>query len=371
MVLDITDQSVKSLYVEGEKKPYSVKGVSVKSNFEPSEKEARINHAIRECFVQADSQTSNAIIGLGGPNVFGFMLIVKINRKEPLKPITDKELQSYYGRIREIAYKQAKVMWNLYHPEDSEFAPLDLVVTSFGIEDGKIEDPVGKASPYVQIAVFSSYAQKDFYNSILGVLDTCDVSPLTVTTTLYSQVKLLSEQNKNYILVDVGGEYTDVAVIFGKDIVQTKSFQIAGNYLTKYMADRLGLDFKKAQGKKEAYSMHTIPDDEVDKISDILYEAGKDWRIAFASALGSMTGIKSFPNKIFLSGGGSNIEVVEELLYEDGWNESIPFGEKLEIHRVDSKLWESVIEDELKLLTGSMLFVPASLCAIKLELDGE
>ncbi|MDQ5981818.1 MAG: hypothetical protein QG570_576 [Patescibacteria group bacterium] len=369
LVLDITDNSVKSLFISGASQPYTIKGASVKSSYLKEEFDHVVSQSVRECFVQADAETTNTIVGLGGPNVFGFMLILKINRSDSSKPVTEKELDGFYSKVKDISEKQARQRWAVFHPDDNDFVPLDMVVTSFETDEGKVEDPVGKNVSYVQIAVYCSYAVKSFYAKVVNTLSTLGIEPLTITTTLYSQVKLLSEEHKNYILVDIGGEYTDVAVIFGKDIVQTKSFQIGGNYFTEHLSNSMGLDFKKAQGKKESYSLNSVSDDEHDSVGDVLYESGKDWRSALETTLSSMTGIKSFPSKIFLSGGGANLPLIEELLYEEDWKQSIPFANSLEIEKVGNKYWSEIVDDELKLIGGTMFFVPASLCAVRIELS--
>lgn len=371
LAIDITDTSVKTLLVDSTKAPFTVKGVAVRS-LDDSNKDqmsATIAHSVRETFVQADMQTSNAIIGMGGPNVFGFMLIVKVKRKNPEALITDKELDGYYSKIKDIATKQADEMWNVFHANSVNLVPLDLVVNSFEIDEGKIEDPIGKASSFIQISVYCSYSEMNFYSSILDVLSQSKINPNAVTTTLYSQVKLLSEKHKNYILIDIGKSYTDLAVVFGKDIVQTKSFQIGGDYFTNYLANRLGLEFKKAQGKKESFSLNTVADDEVDRLRDILYDAGVDWRTGLSSALRTMVGIKSFPHKLILSGGGANMSTIQDLLLDESWRNTIPFSDKLEVDRVESSLWSEVIDDELKVISGAGMFVPASICAVKLELS--
>lgn len=368
MVLDITDDSVKSLYLTGDR-PYSIKGSAVKTLNQMDSFNSMVDRSIKEALVQADAKSANTIVGLGGPNVFGFMLILKINRPEGSKAISEKEVATFYAKVKEIADKQAKQMWSVFHPDENDFVTLDLVVNSFELESGVTDDPVGKESSYVQIAIYCSYATKNLYQKVSNAIKAAGLTPLTITTTLYSQVKVISEKYKNYVLVDVGGEYTDIAVIFGNDIVQTKSFQIGGNYFTQDLAEKLNLDFKNAQNKKEAYSSGTLSEQEHEVIEETLYEAGKDWRSAFAVTLASMSGIKSFPNKILLTGGGVNLPIVEELLYEEDWRNSIPFSNAIELEKIKNDYWKEFVADEIKTMSGSMFFVPASLCAIKVELE--
>jgi len=371
LVIDVTSKSLKCLLVDGNNAPYKVKGVSAKNLFEETIEASHIKQVVKECYVQAESTATNAVVGIGGPDVFGFMLIVKINRKEINKEINEKELTTHFAKIKNIASQQADSLWLQHHGLSEQLTPLDLVVTSFELSEGNVEDPVGKTSEFIKIASFCSFARASVYTKIINELNNSGITPIAVTTTLYSQVKLISKDTYNFLLIDIGAEYTDVAVVFGGEIVQTQSFSIAGDYFSAYLGSKLGLDTKKAEGKKESFALKSIPDDEADNVSDLLYEAGKDWRDGLTTILQTMVGIKSFPNKIFLSGGGADLELVQELLYEKTWSDCIPFANEVEIHKVKENIWADVIDDNLKIIRGTRMFAPSSLCAVKLELEAE
>lgn len=367
--IDFTSKSIKCLLLSGSKSPYKVRGVSVKNLFDQQIQAQQINQVIKECYVQSDMATTNAVVGIGGPDVFGFMLIVKIKRKDSAIVITEKELQAHFLKIKNIANQQADNLWQQHHGLGQKLVPLDLVVTTFEIEEGNVDDPIGKSGDFIKIASFCSFARESFYSQIIKELSQSEIVPIAVTMTLYSQVKLIAKDTFNFLLIDIGAQYTDVAVVFGGEIIQTQSFSIGGDYLSAYLGQKLGLDIKKAEGKKEAFALKSIPEDEADNISDILFEASKDWQDGLTTILQTMVGIKSFPNKIFLSGGGADLDLIQELLYDKSWSDCIPFANEVEVHKVTQNLWADIIEDDLKIIRGSRMFVPASLCAIKLEVE--
>lgn len=373
VVLDITDTSVKSLLFKknppGSETELAVEGVSVRNTYKEKLRKEMIQSAVEECFLQTGTSSSETIIGLTGPKTLGFVLLVKIKREDPFKDITEAEMEKIYGKIKTAAYLQAKKMWGTFFANDSEFEPLDLVVTTIHVDGNAMEDPVGTQCEHIQVSAFCSYADKKYYDWIVSVADKIGFSQITVTTGLYSQAKLLSENSKNFILVDVGDSYTDIAVVLGENIIQTRSFGIGGSYFTDYVMNRMGLDYLSANGKKEAYSQNTLHEDEADRVGDYLYEAGKDWRFAFVETLQSISAVKSFPKEIYLTGGGANMKIIEELLYEDSWRQSIPFAGDIEIHSPSKELWSKNINDKVGLLKGPGMFPPASLGIVRLELE--
>ncbi|OGC52349.1 hypothetical protein A2982_03720 [candidate division WWE3 bacterium RIFCSPLOWO2_01_FULL_39_13] len=370
LVADLTDCSLKALYLSEnteDPKKYVVSGVSVFSSPDGLTKEG-ISSAIEECLVQSNKSTKDVIVGLSGSGIIGFILIVKSEREDSEKEITSDELEDLYQKVKETAYIHAKNKCAYLFADDVEFEALDLVVTSTFIENNIVEDPIGLSGADIQVSVFCSYAEKSFYDRVVDIFSSLKYSVLTVTTALYSQVKLLSQKDSNFVLIDVGLSHTDVAVVLGKNIIQTKSFEIGGDYFTKSISESLGLSMKEADGKKAAFSGRTLPEDDADKISDLLYECGKDWRTAVVESLSSMPGIKSFPSKIILSGGGAGLPIIHELLYEDAWCKPIPFENRLDIKVISGDDWDYLVKDELNLLSGPRMGVPVSLAIVKREI---
>ncbi len=370
LFLDVTPKSVKSLYaVPGEKK-LIIKGVSCNEH-KPNSDENILESSLNEVFQQAGTKTTRAVVGIGGPDVFGFLLIIKIKRKTPEKRITEKEMEDVYSKIKDISLQQAQNYRSMLFADDAPLETLDLVATAFSVDEQVVEDPVDQTGAVIQVSAFSSYADAEFYNSLQKELKSMGVNPIAVTTTLYSQSKLLSQDSKNFLLIDIGKSYTDVAVVFGKNIVQTRAFEIGGDYFTSHLIDKLGLPPKEANGRKEAYSEGTLPPESSDTVGDLLYEAGKSWRTGLIGVLESLTGIKSFPKKIYITGGTANLNVLQELLYEDGWKDSLPFSGELEITTADSDILDNYMVDDLKLLKDPRMFVTASLISIYNELEKE
>lgn len=370
VVIDLTSTSVKALsFVPQSDGKLMVKGVSVADSYNDKMRREVVENTVKECLIQSNSNAKEAIVGLGGPNVFGFILIAKIKREDSEEQITEKEMDEIYMKIKNVAEEQAAKRWNAHFATESKFEPLDLVVTAIYIDEKVVSEPVGETGEDLKISVFSSYSEKEYYKWAMNMLGQLKFSSLTVTTTMYSQVKLLSEVDKNFILVDVGKDCTEVSVILGKNIIQSRSFDMGGAYFSDYLADKTGSSFIDSNGKKEAYSLNTLNSDESDKIGDYLYDAGKSWRTAFSVVLSTMTGIKSFPHVIYITGGGANMSLLEELLYEDDWRKSIPFAQEIGIKHANYNLLKKHIDDELKILSDLRMFTPASLGLIKLELD--
>lgn len=371
IVLDFSPTALKTLSFEQESESSKLilKGVSIADSYKDLLRKEVVKTSILECVSQSDLKVDDAIIGLSGPEVFGFTLIAKVKRKVSDKPITEKEILEIYNQVRDSCYEQAKKKWAYWSSDDDGFEPLDLVVTSVQVDENVVLEPIGVVGEFIKISVFCSYSSKKYYKWIINLIEGLKFSSVTVTTAIYAQSKIICEESKNFLLVDIGKDYTDVALVFGKNIIQSRSFEIGGSYFTRRLIDKFGGDYLEANSKKEAYSLETLDEASMDKLGDALYDAGKIWRTAFAASLDSMIGIKSFPQKIYISGGGAMLPLIQEILLEEHWRKAVPFADDVEIIQATGKFLNKVISDEIGILKGSRMFIPGALGVIKLELD--
>ncbi len=370
LVLDLAQASSKSVCFTKKGEHLIAKGLSIKSTDQLKITKDLIAETLSEAQAQAGSKTDNLIIGLSGSKVIGFVIIAQYTREKPDREVNEKEVEKIHERIAESAYQQVKNRWSILYADDLDFELLDLVITSTLIDGERVEDMIGNTGEKIQVSVFCSYSVKSYYDWVLNTVKKLKYNVETITTTLYSQSKLLNNESKNYLLVDIGKKTTDVAIILGENIIQTRSFELGGDFFSKWLAEELGVEANVADARKEAYASKTLDENEMDRVGDILYEAGVMWRKGVQTALTSMSGIKSFPSRIYVSGGCANLPVVQELLHEDAWKQAIPFANNvIEIETTNSGLFSQQVSDELQLLNGPQWFVPVSIGLVRLELD--
>ena len=369
LALDISPSSIKAIFFsEEDNSKFIAKGVSIYETERYGLTKKQIKMAVTECFNQTGLTAKNTIVGLSGDQVFGFLLIAKKKRKKADLEISQKEMQNVYQTVKKVAYRQVKDKWGVLFANDIDFAPLDLVVTTIMIDKKVVDNPVGLIGETISVSVFCSYSELSYYSWLVKALKSLNLNVLGVTTSLYAQSKILSKESKNYIVIDIGRFHTDIAIILGENIVQTRTFDLGGDYFSRALADELKVAREVADGKKEAVLSKTLPEDEAEKVNEILYSAGKDWRIALATVLTSMKGIKSYPEYIYLTGGGANLPILQELLHEEAWRQPLLFAGNIEIRTVADSLWSGNILDEVRLLKGPRMFGALSIGLVKLEI---
>lgn len=369
VVVDLTKTSCKVIHLIKEDHKLLAKGVAMSIVDHNDSIDSKVlRTTLDDCFSQSGYKTNEAILGLSGPDTFGFILIARQVREKKELKITNEEFNDIYEKIKNAAYLKAKKRWANFYANTTEFEALDMVITSVKVDDLEVNNAVGMMGSEILITAFCSYANVELYDFATALLSKNKMTMLAATTNLYATSKLLSEKESNFIVIDIGRSYTDVGIVFGKSLINTKSFDMGGEFFSEYLANKTNTSIEAANGKKESYSDESLNEEEADKIGDILFEAGKYWVHALTTILSSFNDVKSFPSKIYVCGGGAILPVVMELLYDKELLKNIPISGSVDVKLTDSSMWVQYVRDELNLLSGSQMFVPTSLSVIYLEL---
>lgn len=367
--LDITETSVKAVQFAEESGLLSARATAETYLKDPEKVTSlTLKQTLKDLSDESRLDPSEAIIGLSGQNVFGFILIARQQRTKRAEKITEDEFSQISEKVRRSAYVQAKQWWAVYYASDTEFEPLDMVLTSVKVDDIEVEDPIGLTGEEILVTAFCSYCRKEYYDHVYNMIKKAGVDALAITTTLYSQSKIIGDTQANFILIDIGRKYTDIGIAFGKNLITTKSFEVGSEFFTKSLAQSLNVGIDDANTKKERYKDETLTEDEMDKVGDVVFATGKNWVLALRTVLDSLNGIKSFPNHIYLSGGGAYLPVLLELLIEKDWAHGLSIPKDFEVKLVDDEFWRLNVNDPKDILSGPLMFVPTSLSIIKIEL---
>ena len=98
---------------------------------------------------------------------------------------------------------------------------------------------------------------KQLVEKYLKLLKLAGLIPLAVETELMALNRaLVEDKSPNTMIVDFGFQSCNFAISRGSNIYLTRSFPVAGEVLTKSLADDLGIDVTQAEEYKKAYGMN-------------------------------------------------------------------------------------------------------------------
>lgn len=383
--IDIGSNSIKCLvfeFNENEKNKVKLIG-SAKEILEPGlvragniieiEKVAEsLDIALFRATENLEQEVSNAIFGVGGDLCINLTTTARVKRELKNKieafefdEINEKLVAAAHTKAQEIIYKTTG------NPD----IDIDLITsaTVYTKVDGTyVESYDALSGQNIEHAMFTSFSPGYHLNSISQVSSMLKLDIKAITSNMYAFTQSLKygsdSKQLDGILVDIGGDKTEIDVIFSGGIVTAKILPIGGNHLTIALSQETGLTFTEAQRKKHDYTYGNLAEGEIISIETPLNEATSIWLNGLELLFTEFNGVKTFPTDIFLVGGSSKLPLISEALQTKPWTKAIPFKEPPEFSKATADKFEH-IQDTTGSAQDEELAIAAALSIIYLEMQ--
>lgn len=330
--------------------------------------EQALGTAIREA--SRGEKISDVIFGVGGSLAMGIMVTIKVTRGEDL-PISENELSEVFDKIYEEAYNKIDNIF-LEVTGDSE-TDMSLVTSSVvykKLDGKKVEELEGQQGREIEIATFISFSPDYHLKSLKKIAKRLKLNTLAISSDLYAFTKGLSlSKGKDYdaVVINIGGEVTDVAVVFRGGVAATRSLDIGGAHFTKKLSEKMDMSFEDAEHKKMEYSYGRVNKDEEFMIKEHIDDILNVWLSGIELLFHQFIGVKTFPHKVYLTGGGSALPDIYEAISKEPWTKSIPFKSPPEFSKVTIEDL-ALIEDRMREVHSVEDIIPTSLSIVYLEI---
>jgi hypothetical protein len=231
------------------------------------------------------SQTRNISLKKNTPFVFNIKLADSLIEKE-VNLFKEECVKTYVhtnSKVLPIELKNMQIMLNGYvvpKPANQKATELEMTIfVSMSEEEilEKIKETIGKHF-YKENIKFSSFSMASF----------------TVVRDLFI------EQN-NFLLMDIGGEVSDISMI-KKDILRSSiSFPLGRNFFIRGIASLIDCSLDEATSYISLYKDGHMSDSSLSKIEPIINKLKKEWLVKFQKSLVSLSNDISIPSTIFLT----------------------------------------------------------------------
>jgi len=325
--------------------------------------------AIKDAERSAGIKASQMVMGIGGELVKGGTTTSSYLRRDPTSKIDLAELKNIVHKIQWKAFDQVRGQLSYetgYNEIDVKL--INAAVVDVRIDGYKVTNPIGFQGKEVTISIFNAFAPLVHYGALQTIAAEIDKELVAITAEPYAVSRAFDNDDGKFgaIFIDVGGGTTDIAVVRDGVLEGTKMFTLGGRTFTKRLAQSLNISFNEAESIKLAYS-----EDKLEKQSHrIVRESMKSdcdvWLSGVALTLSEFEHIDMFPSKILLSGGGSKLPEIREVLESKNWISGLPFAKKPQISFVNAKYIDGLI-DETKSLSSLEDIAPMALAYIGLE----
>jgi len=111
-----------------------------------------------------------------------------------------------------------------------------------------------KATP-PEVVVLLVAVQQTFVEKYVKLIQMAGLSPIVFESEMLALTRALSTENQTDIVVDFGSVNTDLAVVRNLNLVFSRSIPIAGDALTRAVAQGIGVEISQAEEYKKTYGL--------------------------------------------------------------------------------------------------------------------
>jgi cell division protein FtsA len=314
------------------------------------------------------------VLGIAGELVKGATTVVSYTRKDPDVKIDLNELKNIVHKVQWKAFDQVRSLLAY----ETGFNEIDVKLVSAAIVDVRIDgykvaNPIGFQGKEVTVSVFNAFAPLVHYGALQTIAAELNRDLVAITAEPYAISRCMGFEdggNHSAIFIDIGGGTTDIAIVRYGAVDGIRMFTLGGRTFTKRLAQSLNVSFQEAEEVKLAYSNDLLEKQSHKIVRDAMKSDCEVWLSGVALSLSEFDNIDVFPSRIYLSGGGSLLPEIKEVLETRQWSKELPFASKPQIAFLEPKMITNV-SDETRKLKDQQDITPMALANLALEFVGE
>lgn len=211
--------------------------------------------------------------------------------------------------IDELAKKEITSLDILYKGKygDTESAPevIEHPILGISLNGYQVDDPIGKKTRSIEMDMVISLSPNLCLDQIKEILSkTFHNTPVSFSSFMMSSYVAVRDRYMNhesYLLLDIGGEVTDVAIISKGILRESLSFPYGKKSLLRDISNKLKIELRDAKEIFSLFNKGVISTKESAKISSVLSEVEKSWGQSFRESINTLPRILTLPNVMFLT----------------------------------------------------------------------
>jgi cell division protein FtsA len=337
-----------------------------------------VDQSIGQAVAMAKELTQNqvaiprkVIMGIAGELVKGVPIVVNVDRENPDKKITQKEIDGILHQIRTQTFAEAKSeIAEDTGIKTAQITEIDTVINSVYIDGIKVDSPLGFTGQGLIYRVFSTFAPKIHVDSIKEVAKALNLEIMKIVVEPYALamgVENSRQEKFSAVFIDIGGGTTDIAFVQRGAIVGTKMYAFGGRVFTKRIERELNLDYLAAEQMKIDYSDQKLNKTEQRAVQLAVAKDMNVWVDGVELSLAEFDDIEEYPSQFYLCGGGSLLPEVQQRLLSHPWLQVLPFGKFPRINFLFPNQIANVI-DRTKKVTNTVDVTPMALARMALDI---
>jgi cell division protein FtsA len=265
--------------------------------------------AIDDSAQMANIRPEEVMMGFSGNTVKICTSSFEINRKNPGNRMDVYELKNI---IKDVHQKSLQKIQDTltYKEKQTGIKLVSSDIVNFSIDGYRIINPLNFRGRRIRITISNFYVLMSDFVIINSIAEELKLKLLKIAYGPYAVVKAIGVEdalNFSAVMIDVGGNITDVVLVKNGNIQKAGMFILGGHLFTKRLAHKFDISEKNAEELKINYSKGRLNESDRNKIEDILSEDVSLWFSGVQLILEESAKDFLIPSRILFYGGGSQL----------------------------------------------------------------
>ena len=247
---------------------------------------------------------------ISAPWYFCETKIVKLARREPFI-INEELVSSLVADELELFRPRAQEKFSMAE----EIEILESEAMRFTVNGYHLKNPLGKKTTQLELALYVSAARKNFLSTLREIwrhfFGEIPVQAASEPLALFRVLSEMVNPQEGFVLVDVGGEITEVYLVRGGVLENVVAFNWGGNLMIRRLASLLKVDLGEALSIFKTKVRGELKPALDEKISPALTGVCSQWQSFLAESLLDLGKNGPLPQTLLLLGGAAGSEALK------------------------------------------------------------
>jgi cell division ATPase FtsA len=194
------------------------------------------------------------------------------------------------------------------------------------------------------ISMSGEQVLKKIEETIGGYFHSKQIKFSSFILSFFTVVRDMYFRQENFLLVDIGGEVTDISMVKKNTLRESMSFPLGRNFLTRGVATELGCTLGEADSLISLYKDGHAEESVHAKLSLILDKLRREWLKKFQDSLANLSNDISIPSTIYIAIDKDIANFFSETIKNEQFSQYTLTESKFEVIFLDTQLLHSVVE---------------------------
>jgi cell division ATPase FtsA len=228
--------------------------------------------------------------------------VVTIEKSEPV--VVTREMVEAVIAKEEKSFESEVIDPSQAPDFKDKLSVIDKKVVQIKLNGYEVAEPLGKKAKTIDISFFMSLAPKTVVDKIIEVSIGAHHPKTTrigsFPLVLFSTLRDTLRDTQDLVLLDVGGEISDISVVKNGLILETASMPLGKNFLTRRVSRALSVSEAEALSLLRLYFADHADKVTTESLRPVIENASSEWAGALHTVLTGISGSLSLPQDLFV-----------------------------------------------------------------------